>query len=87
MYKELHRELESGSIGDPLYIHATAGYDMRHLVRVFQKSLGGSVLLTLGIYCLNLITRVFGEDVPRKVVAVGDVIEGEGELTRRDSSA
>lgn len=78
MYKELHRELESGSIGDPLYIHVTAGYDMRHLVRVFQKSLGGSVMLTLGIYCLNLITRVFDEDMPRKVVAVGDVIEGEG---------
>ncbi|CAN7938503.1 unnamed protein product, partial [Ixodes hexagonus] len=78
VYRELHRELESGSIGEPRYIHVTGGYDMRHLARVFQKSLGGSVLLTLGTYCFSLIMRVFGEDVPRKMVAVGDVIEGEG---------
>uniref|UniRef100_A0A090XB30 Trans-1,2-dihydrobenzene-1,2-diol dehydrogenase n=1 Tax=Ixodes ricinus TaxID=34613 RepID=A0A090XB30_IXORI len=79
MYKELHRELESGSIGDPLYIHVTAGYDMRHLVRLFQKSLGGSVMLDAGHLLPQPHRRGSStRTCPARWWPSVDVIEGEG---------
>ncbi|XP_065302167.2 trans-1,2-dihydrobenzene-1,2-diol dehydrogenase-like [Dermacentor albipictus] len=71
-YRRLQEELERGSIGEPRYVHVTAGYPMQGLQRVFRKELGGSAVLTMGTYTTNLILQAFGPEFPVKITASGD---------------
>lgn len=71
-YRRLQEELERGSIGVPRYVHVTVGCPKQGLQRVFRKDLGGSAVLTMGMYTTNLILQVFGPEFPTKITASGD---------------
>lgn len=72
-YKHMEELLRNGTIGEVRYLHSTFGYPMGKLSRVFIKKLGGSVLLTLGNYCANIVLQVFGAERPVKISACGDL--------------
>ena len=58
--KELVNDPSSGGIGDVRYVHSTFGEDATGVARMVKKELGGGTMLDLGIYCLHLITWIFG---------------------------
>ncbi|XP_049271534.1 trans-1,2-dihydrobenzene-1,2-diol dehydrogenase [Rhipicephalus sanguineus] len=72
-YKHMEELLKNGTIGDVRYVHSTFGYPMENQSRMFSKELGGSVLLTLGNYCVNIVLQVFGGERPVKISACGDL--------------
>lgn len=72
-YIHMEELLKKGTIGEVRYVHSTFGYPMEHQPRMFIKELGGSVLLTLGNYCVNLVLQVFGGERPVKISACGDL--------------
>ncbi|XP_075749237.1 trans-1,2-dihydrobenzene-1,2-diol dehydrogenase-like [Rhipicephalus microplus] len=72
-YNHMEELPKKGTIEEVRYVHFTFGYTMEHQPRMFMKELGGSVLLTLGNYCVNIVLQVFGGERPVKISACGDL--------------
>ncbi|KAL1442125.1 hypothetical protein MTO96_046533, partial [Rhipicephalus appendiculatus] len=72
-YKHMEELLQNGTIGEVRYVHSTLGNPMENETRMFIKELGGSVLLTLGTYCVNIVLQVFSGERPVKISACGDL--------------
>jgi len=80
-YVKVRELLESSCIGDVRAVDSSFGEAIENAeeTRICKKSLGGGTILDLGIYCINLTTWVFGDDIqPDTVVALGHLFEGEG---------
>jgi len=80
-YAKVRELLDNGSIGDVRAVESSFGEEFENAEesRICKKSLGGGTILDLGIYCINLVTWVFGDDtMPESVVAQGQLFEGEG---------
>ena len=56
---QLQKEIESDTIGEPLAVHATFGYDLKAVPRITEKNLGGGGTLDLGCYTLLFSQLVF----------------------------
>ncbi|KAH8413378.1 hypothetical protein KR009_010476 [Drosophila setifemur] len=59
-YKRLRELLNSDAIGEVTQVKLQHGFRLAHMERVCCRSLGGSILLDLGIYALQLGQFVFG---------------------------
>ncbi|XP_013392854.1 trans-1,2-dihydrobenzene-1,2-diol dehydrogenase [Lingula anatina] len=69
-YEQIRKELRNGSIGEVHLVEASFGMDLSELDRITQKSQGGSTLLDIGIYPIQLACMVLGGK-PSKIVASG----------------
>ncbi|CAD5123568.1 unnamed protein product [Dimorphilus gyrociliatus] len=74
VYEELRSELKAGSIGTPVVLTCTAGINAPNVPRLRERALGGSSLLDLGCYLIQLALLVFGEK-PIKITASGHLFE------------
>ncbi|KAI5643219.1 oxidoreductase family, NAD-binding rossmann fold domain-containing protein [Phthorimaea operculella] len=70
----VRKEINSGKLGDVQYVEANFGEPISDVERLVKKKLGGSAVLDLGIYVLQLAQFVF-KDEPIKVTATGEVNE------------
>ncbi|CAG0899032.1 unnamed protein product [Cyprideis torosa] len=59
-YRVIKRKLDEKSIGEVLRVEANFGQECEHVERLVKKALGGSSVLDLGIYTLQLALMVFG---------------------------
>ncbi|KAJ2951422.1 hypothetical protein O0L34_g13566 [Tuta absoluta] len=71
-YLALEKEINSGKLGDVQFVEANFGESISDVDRLVKKKLGGSAVLDLGIYVLQLAQFVF-KDEPIKVTASGEV--------------
>ena len=55
--------LAEGAIGRPVSLMANLGYELHHVVRMWDKNLAGGALLDLGVYTINFARMVFGENM------------------------
>jgi len=69
LYELIQEALKSGQIGRPLRVHAAFGSGSKR-PRVWERALGGSAMLDIGIYCVQLATLVFGHE-PTEVIGTG----------------
>lgn len=78
----MKKELDSGIIGDPIYMDAafiTSDYDLSN-IRMHKETFGGSVY-DLGCYCTSLILWMYGQE-PERVQAIAQFSpEGVDNLT------
>ena len=74
-YIYLQEQLGKKAIGEVSVAMATFGLKMDAKPRVYDKSLGGSVLLDIGIYALTFADVVFNGEKPEKIVATGHLFD------------
>ena len=74
-YVYLQEELNSKAIGEVSVAMATFGIKMEAKPRVYDKNLGGSVLLDIGIYALTFADIVFNGEKPERIVATGHLFD------------
>ncbi|CAK1540163.1 unnamed protein product [Leptosia nina] len=74
-YIALEKEINAGKLGDVKYVDVNFGVPIADRDRVSKKSLGGSALLDIGVYAIQLAQYVFKED-PLKITACGELNEG-----------
>ncbi|XP_065345739.1 trans-1,2-dihydrobenzene-1,2-diol dehydrogenase-like [Cloeon dipterum] len=77
-YNKIREDIANGAIGEPSNINVTFGVPIMGKDRIKLRELGGGCILDIGIYCLQLITMVFGTGAPLKVAATGTVSVSEG---------
>lgn len=70
-YEQLRKEIQAGTIGDPLLVEATFGVHLQGVERVTKPDLGGSAVLDIGVYVIQMASMVFGGEKPIRVVANG----------------
>lgn len=70
LYDELRRILKDNVIGEPLYLNVYHGITSANAERVRKMDLGGSTVLDLGVYTLQLAVLLFGSK-PTTVKAAG----------------
>ncbi|KAJ8736202.1 hypothetical protein PYW08_006858 [Mythimna loreyi] len=78
-YIYLEKEIEAGNLGEIRFIEANFGI-LCESDRTLKKELGGSAVLDIGIYLLNLSQYVFKEE-PQKVTAVGNLNDSGVDVT------
>lgn len=61
--KIIDRIVASGEIGEISMVTANLGYDIRDVGRLNRPELAGGALLDVGVYPLNFISMVLGDDV------------------------
>ncbi|XP_045779857.1 trans-1,2-dihydrobenzene-1,2-diol dehydrogenase-like [Maniola jurtina] len=71
-YIALEREIQAGKLGEPQFLEANFGESILTVDRLIKKEMGGSAILDLGIYTLQLAQYIF-KDEPIKVTAVGEL--------------
>jgi len=69
-YKAVRECIAAGKIGDVKNVVVTFGQHLENL-RLNNREMGGGATLDLGIYCVQLIQMVMGQDKPEKVLASG----------------
>lgn len=62
MYLAIFDYIRKGAIGKIFNVTCSLGYDLRKKERVIRPELAGGVLLDLGVYPLNLLAMLFGND-------------------------
>lgn len=62
MYLAILDYIRKGAIGKIFNVTCSLGYDLRKNERVIRPELAGGVLLDLGVYPLNLLAMLFGND-------------------------
>lgn len=54
IYIQLKKDLQASKIGDPYLVQADFGVKLDHKERVTKRSLGGSALLDIGVYTIQV---------------------------------
>ena len=68
---ELRKKIAAGEIGEVKYVYANFGFCLPKLPeRLIDPKLGGGALLDIGVYPLQFITMVFGEE-PESINTTG----------------
>lgn len=62
MYIVIMDYIRKGAIGRVYNVVCSLGYDLRKKERVIRPELAGGALLDLGVYPLNLISMIYGDD-------------------------
>ncbi|XP_061567204.1 trans-1,2-dihydrobenzene-1,2-diol dehydrogenase-like [Cololabis saira] len=68
---ELRRLLAEGEVGEVKMVRSEFGVPLLHVPRLVQKELGGGALLSIGMYCLQLVCMVYGGEKPESIHASG----------------
>ncbi|XP_018320315.1 trans-1,2-dihydrobenzene-1,2-diol dehydrogenase [Agrilus planipennis] len=71
VYDELKKQIDSGIIGEVLYVNACFGFPLDNVDRLNVKEMGGSAVLDLGVYTLQFIQYVFRGLKPIEVAITG----------------
>ncbi|KAL0271189.1 UNVERIFIED_CONTAM: hypothetical protein PYX00_008361 [Menopon gallinae] len=71
LYQKMKEEINNGTIGDIVHIQANFGADLINKKRVTTKELGGSVILDIGVYTIQIATLLLGK--PDKIHASGQL--------------
>ena len=74
-YIYLQEQLHKKAIGTVSVAMANFGGKMESKQRVYDKNLGGSTLLDIGIYALTFADIVFNGEKPEKIVAAGHLFD------------
>ena len=74
-YIYLQEQLHKKAIGTVSVAMANFGGKMESKQRVYDKNLGGSTLLDIGIYALTFADIVFNGEKPEEIVAAGHLFE------------
>ena len=61
--EKVRQEVRGKAIGEPVYLTANEGANIRSIERMTNPALGGGALLDLGIYAVNAALMFFGNDV------------------------
>ncbi|EDW28858.1 GL19399 [Drosophila persimilis] len=72
-YDRLRELLQSDAIGEVTLVKVQHGFRLAHVERVSNRDLGGSIILDLGIYALQLAQLVFGSS-PVKILPNGTLL-------------
>ncbi|CAG0898236.1 unnamed protein product [Cyprideis torosa] len=78
-YAQIRKSIEEGAIGEPLRVDVSFGIDMaiaHWQDRAVKEYLGGSAVLDIGVYCVNVATMVLGSK-PKDIIAQG-IVNDEG---------
>ncbi|KAH8241023.1 hypothetical protein KR026_010378 [Drosophila bipectinata] len=75
-YERLRELLNADAIGEVTQVKIQHGFRLAHMERVCSRSLGGSILLDIGIYALQLGQFVFGVS-PVKILPSGTQLNKE----------
>uniref|UniRef100_A0A6A7G4A5 Trans-1,2-dihydrobenzene-1,2-diol dehydrogenase n=1 Tax=Hirondellea gigas TaxID=1518452 RepID=A0A6A7G4A5_9CRUS len=71
VYEELKTRLENQEVGDVFHAYLTFGVSIASVSRVSEKKYGGGAMLDIGVYALQFLLFVFGEQRPLEVKATG----------------
>ncbi|XP_054849496.1 trans-1,2-dihydrobenzene-1,2-diol dehydrogenase-like [Eublepharis macularius] len=69
--ERIHSLLSAGIIGDVVVVHAEFGLPLLTVPRCTEKELGGSGVLDIGLYCVQLACMIFNGEKPESIVASG----------------
>ncbi|XP_017279094.2 trans-1,2-dihydrobenzene-1,2-diol dehydrogenase [Kryptolebias marmoratus] len=72
---EIRRLLAQGELGEVKMVRAEFGMPLMHRPRLIEKELGGGALLSLGMYCLQLVCMVYNGEKPESIQATGVCLE------------
>lgn len=61
--------MDSGIIGKITSLSANLGYSLSHVERVINPALAGGALLDLGVYMVNFVSAIFGDDIANIVTS------------------
>uniref|UniRef100_A0A1B6CSQ0 Trans-1,2-dihydrobenzene-1,2-diol dehydrogenase n=2 Tax=Clastoptera arizonana TaxID=38151 RepID=A0A1B6CSQ0_9HEMI len=75
VYEELKQHLAAGTIGDVLQVDTSFGVKISTVDRLRLKELGGGTVLDLGVYALQLLVLIFGNNKPIALKALGHTNE------------
>ncbi|TRY72556.1 hypothetical protein TCAL_00997 [Tigriopus californicus] len=70
--RKMQEEIKNGVLGEVMQANATFGAKME-VDRVLKKDLGGGGILDIGIYAINFLQMAFGDEVPEKIIASGNL--------------
>ncbi|XP_043670921.1 trans-1,2-dihydrobenzene-1,2-diol dehydrogenase-like [Vespula pensylvanica] len=71
VYDAIQKEISSGNMGEILQVIVPFGFNLENVERLNTKSLGGGTILDLGVYCLQFVCMVFGNEMPHTIKAAG----------------
>lgn len=74
-YVYLQEQLDKKVVGDVMVAMANFGLKMDQKPRIYDKSLGGSVLLDIGLYALTFADIVFNGERPERITASGHLFD------------
>uniref|UniRef100_A0A1A7X049 Dihydrodiol dehydrogenase (Dimeric) n=1 Tax=Iconisemion striatum TaxID=60296 RepID=A0A1A7X049_9TELE len=72
---EIRRLLAEGELGELKIIRSEFGLPLLHNPRLVEKELGGGALLTVGMYCLQLVCMAYNGEKPESIQATGVCLE------------
>lgn len=72
---EIRRLLAQSELGEVKMVRSEFGRPLMHVPRLLQKDLGGGALLSIGMYCLQLVLMVFDGEKPESIQATGVCLE------------
>ncbi|KAF2348349.1 Oxidoreductase N-terminal, partial [Trinorchestia longiramus] len=70
-FKEVRTRLDKLELGDVTHAHASFGLKLDHMPRLTQKDLGGGCVIDSGVYAVNFMLWVFGEEKPLEIKTTG----------------
>ena len=76
MFRVLKETVDSGKIGAVTAVTANLGYALLHKERVTRPELAGGALLDLGVYTLNFVTGLLGDEPERIETTMVRLITG-----------
>ncbi|XP_013197177.2 trans-1,2-dihydrobenzene-1,2-diol dehydrogenase [Amyelois transitella] len=76
-YVALEKDITDGKLGDVKFLEVNLGVPMEYVDRVTKKEFGGSAVLDIGVYVLQLSQYVF-KDEPVRVSVVGVPLNDSG---------
>ncbi|XP_038158904.1 trans-1,2-dihydrobenzene-1,2-diol dehydrogenase-like [Cyprinodon tularosa] len=74
-YAEIRNRLACEEIGKVKMVRSEFGIAVLHNPRLVQKELGGGALLSIGMYCLQLVCMVYNGERPESIQATGVCLE------------
>ncbi|XP_053612098.1 trans-1,2-dihydrobenzene-1,2-diol dehydrogenase-like [Plodia interpunctella] len=76
-YVALEKDIKDGKLGEVKFVEVNLGVPMANVDRISKKELGGSVVLDIGVYVLQLSQFVF-KDEPVRVSVIGEPLNESG---------
>lgn len=76
--------IDSGIIGDVDFITANLSYANSKIERMYNPNLAGGSLLDLGVYGINFVSMIFGDDIQRidsSVIFTDTGVDGKESIT------
>ncbi|KAM6943518.1 trans-1,2-dihydrobenzene-1,2-diol dehydrogenase [Xenentodon cancila] len=74
-FVEIRRLLADGEVGEVKMVRSEFGIPVMHVPRLVQKELGGGALLSIGMYCLQLVCMVYKGEKPESIQTTGVCLE------------